>query len=403
MGYGKMIARLLGMSSTFKPSRIPIFNDLHNRPEDPVSHSNPPEYLTFLWQETSFKNAIQVIFGHRSSMLLKLVGNKLIIPVETSEFEYELPQPALLKTFRRRIVKIDNETMLTQPAIYPRGSDVGKLLEKRKELQVDYSLFLKGMLVKDLIPLDYIHKMVEEHKPFVLPNLGSSMENIRQLLKFFNEYKILKLINEYSESNNYLFTDSISMYNAYKEKGIEMPQEWKNIRDLHDMLSKQVTTIKTLERNRPFEYTDKEKQLLNYEVSNKLKLVLPTDITELVHLGTVLKNCAGSYDQYVLDKQKLIVAVYKKDDNGGESPTYLMEISNPSTGGRYTGQPPKMDGMYIAQFRAISNGQVKDEEDKFFVESIFNIWFKTDLPKGPLFKHKVLEQEQLLQQLLAKA
>ena len=105
--------------------------------------------------------------------------------------------------------------------------------------------------------------------------------------------------------------------------GLQLPERWETIKDLHDKVSRDYNIIKAEVNNRDIEF-DEYISLLDGTTVLDTELVLPKNTSQLVEWGRKLNNCIASYGDKVIRGDTYVFALYKNGEpfiNGEISPT----------------------------------------------------------------------------------
>lgn len=153
-------------------------------------------------------------------------------------------------------------------------------------------------------------------------------DHLKMLSAYYDKHKILEM---YIEDSSYLedtcnMIVTLSAPNFVPESLVAMfgtsyrVPKCKTLEELHNKLSRDLTTIKAEKNNKPIQLRPWEEKL-NGRTMDDLKFVVATKTRQLAEWGAELKICIASYDDRAVKNQTLLVGIEK---NGVLA--YAMEL-----------------------------------------------------------------------------
>jgi len=265
---------------------------------------------------SSFKDAILHAFGSNGSKLTKLVASRLYTKshVTHSVDLKDAEVPSVSNTLALGGYPYTQTGVSASTAYVTYSSPV------RVEETLSLKVFNFGFLLKDLVPLDYIHDIVETANLLDLTenfngfNGLSEVEKgqtakIREFLKLFSPYKIKKIFLTLTQEMD--LYDAVRQYQEHESK-ITLPEDFKDLKELHDIISRQYLKFKA--ENKPLVYTEEIQKIEGAVVDEDLVMTLPKDTWELFDWGHEFHNCVASYGEKALNNQVYIVGVRNKEN-----------------------------------------------------------------------------------------
>src|ERR1700677_1777396 len=159
---------------------------------------------------------------------------------------------------------------------------------------------------------------------------GTNLPFLKQITAGFPDNKIFRLL---TASDNLPYdapwfnlnqlNDSRTQYDSYKSadsipkilkdkfpNGLEIPEKWETIKELHDKISVSYRTIKAEGEAKDVPFNE---EWLDFEGVQVLDttLVLAKRTNQLVEWGQKLNNCIASYSDRAADKKVVLFALYK--------------------------------------------------------------------------------------------
>jgi PcfJ-like protein len=134
----------------------------------------------------------------------------------------------------------------------------------------------------------------------------------------------MNILNDNGNYQSHL-SDVVRQCNEYKSpssippklrteypNGLELPKNWKTLKELHDKVSVEYSKIKAEDNNKPIEYTPEEFQLHGLKEGN-IELILPSEGATLVAWGKDQSHCVASYADRAARKELMILGVRVDD------------------------------------------------------------------------------------------
>ena len=90
--------------------------------------------------------------------------------------------------------------------------------------------------------------------------------------------------------------------------GLELPKNWKTLKELHDKVSVMYNEIKAEDNNKTISYDEVEWGLHGMRKDN-IELILPSEGKTLVEWGAEQNHCVASYAERAAAKECIIVGV----------------------------------------------------------------------------------------------
>ena len=372
------------------------------------SNSDIPAALSkYYGTATSFQELVTMVFGPNGPRLRNLIRSKLVAQMTTREYQQDLPNlfPSQVSTLaRNRQVRIDpgvdavtRERLVEVQlrAVERQAQSLGALCRRKEVLYVDHSVWLYGLLAKDLMPLDLFYVLLENHKPILMHRLndrafrglGLGLERellaeytapirsqvVREFLRTLHPHKIVKILSDHTGHLVNLLSDTALQIRD--NPTIEIPQHWSSLKQLHDEVSLLVRDLKAEQKNRPITYPPQVDCIDGMVGPDGLMLVLPRQTITLVRWGHEMQNCLAGYDSKVLPGESLVIGVLKDSKltyaleigvQHAYAPLKILNVLDPTTI-----TPESAPKLKIMQFQARSNQQGKVEPaDRKAVEAI---------------------------------
>lgn len=175
-------------------------------------------------------------------------------------------------------------------------------------------------------------------------------------------------------------------------EGIKLRRSWKNLKELHDDISRQYTKIKAFESRKRTPWPNKIKGLHGRRVDD-LRILLPRTTTRIAMWGTDQNHCVAGYADKMVEGSQLIFGVYKSrkltyvgrltlnkvrvNNEGRGVPLAIIDPTKPQPHGEVVD-----DGYYsMSEIRSKSNGKV-DPEDLKKIYGILMEYGVEDLYEG---------------------
>ncbi len=343
------------------------------------SGSKLPECLS----KNNFKECIEECFGFSNKKLIKIVA-AMIYKIRTISVDPLVISKAMDRYAAYDVSKEDPHTLIKQ--------------------SINKEILMIGYLIKGLITVDHIYKILEDNEESFITDFewGFDIDKGRALLEMFPVETRMKLLKNLSEFSAYS-KDTYDQYNEFKdwtnfndkakEKGLEpikLPSRWKNIKELHDNISRQYRDIKAAVSNSDIKYSPETWELLNEVRVEDMVIRLPIETAELSRWGKIMKNCIAGRGDDAAKGSSIILGVYKKNSliyNIEISKTTMVVVEEPTdtplamigTEQKYA-KTIKSDRYVLGQFRGIGNKN-PDPKDKELIEEYMK---STDLLQEPL-------------------
>lgn len=186
--------------------------------------------------------------------------------------------------------------------------------------EVNANVFDEFWFLSKIFPsVDYVHQYLEKSTKVMKINVNFSEEIIGFFKERFTPKKTLNLLLKGFAWNE--IRDTVTQYKEYNEydkvpfklrgkykNGIEIPKNFKDIKELHDKISTQYNELKAEAKNRDIPYTPDEFKLHGYK-KNNVELVLPSEGSVIVKWGKDMGHCIASYAERAANKKIVIMGV----------------------------------------------------------------------------------------------
>ncbi len=293
------------------------------------------------WSRYSKDESLLNLYNEAVTSELKKALREYIYPVTSiiteNMGEYVEGMPSLLRK---------KEFNLDEWAKFAVGKKTKKIVKLMRQSIEDRHFFrFVGALrsVRGLVALDHLYTLNDR-----LFTTSLTRKGVRPFMLRLNEAKRLSVLNslkdEKSHRNNaFYFKDAIDQWMALGK--IEIPAEYKNIKDIHDWLAEEYRKSKTVSREIP--YTEKFK-VIDGATMGDLRLELPKETEDLYTYGKKLSHCVASYGDMAVNKICQIFAVYR-----GEELLYNLEIRGKEIRqfrGKYNKNPDEGDKELVVSF-----------------------------------------------------
>ena len=373
------------------------------------ANSDIPAILSkFYSTATSFQELVTIVFGPNGPRLRNLIRSKLVAQMTTIEYQQDLPNlfPSQVPTLaRNRQVRIDpsvdaatRERLVEAQlrAVERQAVNLGALCCRKEVSYVDHSVWLYGLLARDLIPLDMFYVLLAQHKTISMSRIDdrafrgmflamtraveaergeppTRKEVIREFLRTLHPHKIVKILSDHTGDMMELLSDTASQIRD--NPTVEVPQHWSSLKQLHDEVSMLVRDLKAEQRNRTIMYPPQIDCVDGMVGPDNLMLVLPRQTKTLVLWGHEMQNCLAGYDSKILPGESLVIGVLKDSKlvyaleigvQHSYAPLKILNVLDPTTI-----TPESAPRLKIMQFQARANQQGKvDPADRKAVETI---------------------------------
>lgn len=196
-----------------------------------------------------------------------------------------------------------------------------------KKTVLDLSAFDIGPVTKDILPLDYLHQVMEQNKievdnqhlshrvimrgreEFIPPVIdGTVIRGLHSVRDFLQRYDHKKIVKILTTAQNYgELRDTADQYETHPDK-IPLMDDFKTLKEIHDYVSREFGKIK--EPAVTFEYPDYVQAIDGVEVDG-LTIKLAKDSHILIDWGQEMHNCIGGYKDRVVSKECILIGVYE--------------------------------------------------------------------------------------------
>ena len=195
-----------------------------------------------------------------------------------------------------------------------------KLFEQKEDALQIFKVF--GYAIKDVNHITNLIKNSDIRmfcNRSVIYNHSNEVEfvfkdDLAQLVKAIgSEQKFVNMIlKDVAKPHHHIYqslSDTIFMFQTIlRQNDAYILPKHNSITSLHDELSLDLEKIK--HKNLSFVYNDKVVKRIEHIVDN-VEFKLPIDTHSLAKVGSELHNCVGSYKEYVLNYERLIVVGYQ--------------------------------------------------------------------------------------------
>lgn len=247
---------------------------------------------------------------------------------------------------------------------------------------------------KDLIPLDTWSEFTEiDYNPNM--NYSNIPVRIEQWLKTYElpvRKKVLKAIaGSFTVFVNGTMTDIIGQLTEYNTpesipeelrpiypKGLQIPKDWKTIKELHDSVSIEYNRIKSFASKKTITYSNLLKRLDGIDFGGGFTSELPKDNLRIIEYGAMLKHCVANYADRCTKNNNTIIMSINKDGQ----PHWTLELKlagkvsyENSEEGIKAQLPEDTDFVpyyEINQFKALHNGIPKPKDVDNILKKLFD-------------------------------
>lgn len=311
--------------------------------------------------QLSFKELVSIYSGGRSgSKLLAAAGKRLIKEQKFREIIFD--DPKMHAEFRQVFGENADKRILIE--------DVKKDVDNNgKELNVvllynyqslNQRVFREIKALNEIFSLDYAVKLLEnEDKSFdfethTVEFLKQFGEKTRYEMALEQGFNLTDASNQWYKYRN---VDSIpeTLRSEFPE-GLTIPRSWKDIKELHDKISRDYLKIKAEADRLPINYSENEKMVMQVTAGD-MEVRLATDTSDLVIWGGTMKNCIASYSDKAVQKSSYLLGVYRND-----TLLYNMELTRHNSG-----------TLRIVQLTAFRNASVPQEDRTVIEQAVANM------------------------------
>ncbi len=304
--------------------------------------------------KNSFKETVKECFGYDSKKLIKMIASR-IYKIHHVRIDFDITE------------KIRNHY-----SSYQVSEKDPNLLQKQ---QINQSILLLGELVKDLITVDHMYKLIEENTIYLqkgsVGGYSLDCDSGRKLLEIFPVETRMKLLKDLV-TFTFNAKDTYTQYNKYKDwtnftekakrKGlvpIKIPSRWKNIKELHDNISRQFRDIEAAVNNKDIEYDPEILEILdNVQVGN-LIIQIPKESAELAKWGKAMGNCVACSGSRAASGDCIILGIFK---DGTITHNVELSVSIPLATIGEKQHEFKTKHYMVREFRGIKNKESNKEE-----------------------------------------
>jgi hypothetical protein len=309
--------------------------------------------------QLSFKELVSIYSGGRSgSKLLSAAGKRLIKEQKFREIIFD--DPKMHAEFRQVFDEnADNRILIedTKRDIDGNGKELNVVLLYNYQ-SLNQRVFREIKALNEIFSLDYAVKLLEnEDKSYdfethTIEFLKQFGEKTRYEMALEQGFNLTDASNQWYKYRN---ADSIpdTLRSEFPE-GITIPRSWKDLKELHDKISRDYLRIKAEADRLPINYSDEEKSVMQMSVAD-MEIKLATDTSDLVIWGGTMKNCIASYSDKAVQKSSYLLGVYRND-----TLLYNMELTRSNSG----------KSLRIVQLTAFRNASVPQEDRTLIEEAV---------------------------------
>jgi PcfJ-like protein len=343
------------------------FKSVHNRLNNVIKHFLKRNGFKFKFSKNPFQNLRMACYPTTQG--------------------FDLKTNSLNSTFSRHSLRGDVKTTIKNCF----GHDSAKLvkmvcetIEKEKNFQV----MNLGLLLKGLVPLDYMYDAIANVNRKDLNNFGMSawlkkIADYRRVLKFYNPQRIMKLVksNHFVE---YECSDTVEMFKllSVETRNAMMPKKPKNWHEIHEALMphRPVRQNYAIGGYQPdvnkaehfdLPVRDKFKEIDGAQVED-LKIEVPKNTKDLYSYSSKMSNCIWSYGDRVKQGQCDLLAIYRNEEL-----LYNISIANQEISqfkAKYNAEPNEADKQKVLTLlkeKGIIVEQIKSRISEQFIQ-LFN-------------------------------
>lgn len=255
-----------------------------------------------------------------------------------------------------------------EPAFGTNGKKTRRLVLSRIEEANFTGILCIGMILKGLVPLDFIQRNILEqpHNRVYLSTGTINPRKVRQFFRKFRQNQLRRFLEHPLEGLN----DTIRMFDILPEERqrVLLNSRFNSFRELHDTFAvNQRRYEQVRHESKEIVYTEKEKALDGLVVGD-LTIRLPSHTQTLFDWGGIMHNCIASYWQSALAKSCLLLGVFKRD--------YLMYNIEIRSG-------------HINQFKAARNKPADPEEARSIGYKLWEMDIVQQTPLPPKLPEEV--------------
>jgi hypothetical protein len=309
-----------------------------------------------LGDQLSFKELVGIYSGGRSgSRLLSAAGKRLIKEQKFREIIFD--DPKMHAEFRQVFDENADKRILiedTKRDVDGNGKELNVVLLYNYQ-SLNQRVFREVKALNEIFSLDYAVKLLENEDK----NFDFEVHTV-EFLKQFGE----KTRYDMALEQGFNLTDASNQWYKYRKpdsipetlrsefpEGLSIPRSWKDLKELHDKISRDYLKIKAEAERLPINYSEEERKILQVKAGD-MDIRLATDTSDLVIWGGTMKNCIASYSDKAVQKSSYLLGVYRDD-----TLLYNMELTRTNSG----------KNLRIVQLTAFKNGSVP-QEDRAIIE-----------------------------------
>lgn len=276
--------------------------------EDSSGHNDGYMLPHAMMEQTNISDALKILVGTSSKTLTRFVAHNV---VRKTDLVKSL-SPQLLDILINHSGKIfASGTGQVEPNV--------KILTCYEDILLDVFLYVRFVMDMFSNNIDHANKFLTNRK-----KAGENYRTNRKVANFLAENLTpAKIFNVIDDQDNYLSTlgDVVNQFSEYKEansipgklrtqypNGLELPKNWKTLKELHDKVSADYNKIKAEDNNKVIEYSPTEFQLHGM-VKENIELMLPSEGSVLVSWGKSQSHCVASYADRAAMKSCIIMGV----------------------------------------------------------------------------------------------
>lgn len=187
-------------------------------------------------------------------------------------------------------------------------------------------------LFKGLVPIDYWFKL-ESISPEVAQMTDERVKHYREFIEAQTPAIRKRLF--FTFKPGYDFDDVIRQLAEYRNptnlpekakehfpNGLQIPKKWKDVKELHDMISRDYNKIKAFANWKEIKYLEPILKLDNLDFGDGFTSELPKDTARVTEYGSLLRHCVASYGSRCADNNNTVILSINKN---GE-PFYTLEL-----------------------------------------------------------------------------
>lgn len=233
-----------------------------------------------------------------------------------------------------------------------------KVINERKISVENIKLFEKINKNGGEFKEEFVEYMIE-HQMFGTYDLGNVLRCINDLINLhFSNKEIFDYLNKADLYQAIEPKESIELWRDYVHMGVEgniIHERFPNsLKKSHDLLIREYKFIEDELINQKYQNIKRENEKYEYE-DDQFAIITPTNTSEVVREGKVLKHCVASYIKRMAEGNTVILFLRRKTDI--TKPFYTIEMINGT----------------VTQIKGFANEKVKDKKLTQFI----NQWIKS--------------------------